>query len=66
MLLGLREGRSEVERLAQVLEVEVACERGDKVFPVVREPVVRLNLGMVESREVARWLPPCSCEKTCL
>lgn len=66
VLRGLRECGGEVERLVQALEVEVTCERGDEPFPVVREPVVRLDLGVVESREVACRLPPCSCEKMCV
>ena len=57
VLLGPREGGAEVERLVQVLEVEVPCERGDEASPVVRQSVVRLDLWVVESREVARRLP---------
>ena len=58
VLFGARESGTEVERLVQVLEVEVTREQGDDAFPVVRQPVVRLDLRVVETREVARWLLP--------
>ena len=56
VLLGPCECRAEVEGLVQALEVEMPCECGNETFPVVRQPVVCLDLWVVESREVARRL----------